>query len=352
LKNKAEDLDIPYLELFIDRYSNPNHAKNKIVNFAGWCKEEYDKNILEINMTEFKFIWNNYIKNRPGRKDTKIGKSAKKIWFNYINQYYEVIDSLKEQFEKEKRELDPLLKCYYSPIPPKKLFTITGKSNSFEDLETPEELLTIERVRFLVKKFYYVHTQSTLNAFWELELYLAFQMIIYSGARISEVCHLEFKNIDLKNRWFITTVKSKKSDKRDGVYFFPEFFVPELRYYIRHLKEEYGNNPKYFFPNKKSKKGYLTKTPLEKRLKDLKENLDLEYNTNPHAFRDFLNTKRMEMRLPKDLCTMLLNQKPKGVNPQHYLKKFNNRVHLRDLYDQYNPFREKLSPDIKSPFLL
>ena len=119
-------------------------------------------------------------------------------------------------------------------------------------------------------------------------------LVLYSGARASEVLHVELKNLDIENRWFKTTVKSRKKDKRDGIYFFPEFFIPELEKYVKKLDPE----DKYLFPQGNS---YLSIKTIDQHMRGAKQRLGIPCKTKPHAFRNFLNEQRIEMKLLKNL---------------------------------------------------
>ncbi len=129
-----------------------------------------------------------------------------------------------------------------------------------------------------------------------------------------------------------------KRDKRDGIYFFPPSFIPELQNYVKKL------NPgeKHIFPEGNS---YLTTKTLYKHMRKVKIALGLSCKTNPHAFLDFLNEQRIEMRITKEIRKILLNQKSKDVNITHYAKKFKNRIYLGSLYDKCNPFKKLVKPE-------
>ena len=83
----------------------------------------------------------------------------------------------------------------------------------------------------------------------------------------------------------------------------------------------------------------LSKKTIQDYIKKAKEVLDIKSKIHAHAFRDFINTKRLELGLfDKDRRKMLLNQTVGDVNID-YLKKYKNRVSLRELYDKYNIFK-------------
>lgn len=69
--------------------------------------------------------------------------------------------------------------------------------------------------------------------------------------------------------------------------------------------------------------------------------------TNPHIFRDFINSRREEKGATSTQRKFLINQKNPDVNINSYLKKYKNRITLRNLYDKYNPFNQDILPQPK-----
>ena len=193
----------------------------------------------------------------------------------------------------------------------------------------------MEYIEKIFKYLYYVVESD--------RIFIAMSLILYSGARVSEVAHIELKNLDLEKRWFITQIKSRKTDKREGIYFFPEFFIPEMRKYLERLKLNHPNT-KYLFPEGN---GHLHPKSLRYHMRKAKAKLGLPCHTNPHAFRDIINEQRIEMRITKEIRKILLNQTSKDVNISHYAKKFKNRIYLRDLYDKCNPFKKIVKPEVQ-----
>jgi len=312
---------IPYSNFFFDRYSISNQNKNfnRLVTITLYFKKELGKGLLEADSMDIL----NYFK----KLDQKPIKKVTKIKYRgLLSSYYSYVSKFKAKMEGDD--------SFKNPVPPSEIWDFSGKkeSLSIESIELEENVLTMEVVDKIFEYLYYVVESK--------RIFIAMSLILYSGARVSEVCHIELKNLDIKNRWFITRVKSKKSDKKDGIYFFPVFFTPELRGYITLLKEEYSN-PKYLFQEGDS---FLHPATLRKHMRRAKKALGLKVNCNPHAFRDFINTMRIEMRITKEIRKILLNQKSKDVNISHYAKKFKNRKYLRDLYDKCNPFKELIKP--------
>lgn len=322
---------IPYFEFFIERYSKSTQDQiyNKLVEFADFCKKNINKGILEVNSLDIL----KYFKDKVEKKKNYYGKPLKKDtkvkYRNLLNAYYNYVKIFKKDIEQDD--------TYKNPVPSSKTWDFKGTTSSIDNFQIIDTSLNFEAIRRIFEYLWYVVESK--------RIYYAVSLICYGGPRVSEVCHIKIKNLDVKNRWYITRIKSRATDKKDGIYFFPEFFVPELKNYINKILKKNYTNPKYLFQEGDI---YLHPKTIRKHLKDAKHRLGLECNTNPHTFRDFINTLRIEMRIPRDIRKLLLNQKSKDVNITHYAKKFKNRIHLRNLYDKCTPFfKESFRPKEK-----
>ncbi|MFX0132072.1 MAG: tyrosine-type recombinase/integrase [Candidatus Hodarchaeota archaeon] len=324
---------IPYCEDYIDTFSKSNQSQvfRILIKFTLYCEKTYNKSILDVNAKEVLFYFKNVIdkatntKGEPIKKVTKIRcRSTLKSYYDYVKEFIKKIETDKKIKHKYKE--------FKNPVPSYKIWDFAGSRYLITDILLEDNLLTMSIVKRIFTHLYYVIENP--------KVFIIMSLILYSGARVSEICHIELKNVDLENRWVITQVKSRKSEKRVGIYFFPEFFVKELKTYIIRLKTEY-QKPKYLFQQGES---FYRMGLVRHHLRRTKEALGLKCNINPHAFRDFINTLRIEMRIPRDIRKMLLNQKVSDVNIQHYAKKFKNRLHLRELYDKSNPFKELIKP--------
>jgi len=317
---------IPYLESFLNNYSESSKSRIylELVSFALYCKDNFNKGVLEIQGTEVL----SYLKNIIDEKE--VMKATKQRIRIFISAYYNYVKEFKKQIENNDFE---------SPVPSSKIFSFSGKSNPLEQINFEKTTMTIQDIKNIFAHLYYIKSYK---------LYIVIALIVFSGARISEVLNIKLKNISLKERWFITPVKSHKNNKRDGIYFFPSFFVSSMKRYIKLLKLEHENwsdSNFFLFPSRNNKP--LTPRPIQKCMSDTKEELRIKSSINPHAFRDFINTKRFEIGCNKTLRKFLINQKVKDVNPANYLKKYKNRIELRNVYDKYNPFTKSILPEPK-----
>ncbi len=239
----------------------------------------------------------------------QIARDTKRRYRTFINAYFNYVKDFKKDMEE-----DP---SFINPVPRLKIWDFTNTSIiSSVDFDIDIGLPTMEDIKKILSHIYYTKPIRT---------FIIMSLLIYTGARISEICNLELNQINLNERWIRTIVKSRKNDKKRGIYFFPQFFIPELQHYIDLLKIEY-KNPIFLFQSYNNKP-VNTKT-ISDHVKDTKDALDLKVKTNPHIYRDFLNTKRHEKGCRKAGLKFLLNQKVKDVNLNHYLKKYKNILFL------------------------
>jgi integrase len=300
------------------------------MDFALYCKKNFNKTVLEVKALEIVQYFE-VIDMRKKKDSVEITKSTKTHYRDYLRAYYKYIKGVKKDFEQVKFKI---------PIPDAKSWDFGGKETDLEDLESEGHLLTMDAIRQVL--FYFFYRKYSDYDRKPSRTFIIVCLIILTGARIREIVQVELKNFDLKHRWFVTEVKSRKVAKRDGMYFFPEFFKPELEHYLQLLTQGFPNAT-CLFENKPGK--HVSVRAVQGQLKKARDKLGLEALTNPHRFRDFLNTKRLEAGCDQSLRKFLLNQKAGDVNPDNYLKKYKNRVYLRGIYDKYNPFTEEILPE-------
>ncbi|WP_371804529.1 tyrosine-type recombinase/integrase [Candidatus Lokiarchaeum ossiferum] len=154
-------------------------------------------------------------------------------------------------------------------------------------------------------------------------------LLAYSGGRVGGLCALKINDIDLTNRTFQTQEKPTQGSTGWNRYFFPRKFKVHLESYLVQLQFE-NPDQELLFPIE-------TKT-VRKILSDYSKR-----HVNPHLFRDAINTYWMENGFGSDgLRSIMLNQKPTGVNAERYFRKYvkndkSGKARLK-LYDQYFPY--------------
>lgn len=311
---------IPHAMLYFRRFSESTIPTrfNKLVELALYLEQNFGTALLDADPEHVLMYFQEVIDPKDIKKDSKE---------NYrfaFNSYYKFIKKTLEWKDEHAR--------FKNPVPPKEIFEFSGTSSGLEALPSLEHVFTRPTLERVIKHVYYAIESS--------RIYYIVCLITYTGARVSEICHLKLKDLDIENRWLITKVKSRKNKK--GIYFFPSFFQPELRAWRSDLLDTH-EDPEYVFQSRRSRKGHVSRKVIYTHLKNTKKHLALKCKLNPHVLRDFINTKRIEMRVPKDLRKLLLNQKTE-VNIGHYFKSFRNRVYARNLYDKTCPFEKPFIP--------
>lgn len=313
---------IPYFENFMNRYAKSTYQKkrNKLIQFSLFMENEF--NITDITQVKTPHIIA-YFK-KINQKD--IIRETKKKYRIVLNSYYEYVKEIREKLEGH---------YYINPTPSLNLFDFDEKPMTLGDLETKEDIISNYDIVEKILNYLY---------FTRPPIFIIVSLLLYTGARISEVIQIQLENLDLHERFFFTKVKGKKNRNRHGVYFFPLFFVKYLVDYLDHLRIEYPKTD-FLFPSPGGS-GFISSNTVRKHLREIKNSLGLTCAINPHAFRDFINTERFDKDLNQKYRCLLLNQTPKGVNVKNYLKKYKKRKELQKIYDRTLPFPE-FKPKIK-----
>jgi integrase len=323
--NKYRDL-IPYVDDVLETYSKRSRSKyfNHLVDLALFLQEQYNTTLLEAKGTQIK----RYFKEKVDPRDIK--KSTKKLYRNYISGYYSEVKRLKKDLENDHG--------FVNPVPSNKTISFSGIDRPLE-ITLSKEYLTVDHAKQILEHIYFTRNNE--------QVFYASALIIFSGARVSEVCEVKLEKLNVEERWFINRVKSQKQNKREGIYFFPKFFQEPLKDYIAYLKQEF-NDPIYLFesPYYKNKSFHFSKRTVEKAFASARETLGIKTKASPHQFRNLLNTKRYEKNLQDADLRFLLNHKQKEVYAAHYLKNRQNRVKLRQIYDKSFPYTKDILPSV------
>jgi len=309
------DEKIPYFKDFIHRYSKEYYrqVRNKLINYILFL-ETKNKSILEADIEDVLDFFKNDINLKKVKRDTKLK------WRNVLNAYYEYVKEIKEKMEKIP---------FINPVPSLNIYPFDEKPEKIEDLEKEADLMTYPIVKKVLNYLY----------FTQKRLFIIMSLLLYTGARIKEICRIRLSHLDIEECFFYVRLKSRKYIKRTGIYHFPRFFTKYLFEWIELIKIEYPTT-KYLFPSPYLQDAHLsTKTP-RRHLSILKNTLGLTCKLNPHAFRDFINTERFDRNMNKKYRMLLLNQTPKNVNVKNYLKKYKKRKELQKVYEKTFPFPE------------
>jgi len=239
---------IPYCAQFLNEYADSTKPSvfHRIVEFGLYCKKKVKKELLHISSKEAL----NYF---TQINEKLIKKTTKQRYYYFIARYFEFVVDWKKGIEGDD--------SFKNPLPSMKLCQFKGTSLTNYDLEMNyrgPDLNSIERI--LTHIFYVVE---------DYKIFIALSLIIYSGARIREVCQIDIRNFSLKERWFKTRVKSRLSE-RWGWYFFPTFFVSVIEDYLEKRDNDFPGST-YLFPGKRS--DHLSPRTIQYHLQNAKENL-------------------------------------------------------------------------------
>lgn len=114
------------------------------------------------------------------------------------------------------------------------------------------------------------------------------ELLLATGMRISELCHIEQVNINLNTG---TLKINGKGSKERNLYINIEPVIKILKRYVELYKEELKNN-KYFFMNKIGER--LSEQSVRYFLTTLETNLELSVKLTPHMFRHTFATMLLE----------------------------------------------------------
>ncbi|MHA1869570.1 MAG: tyrosine-type recombinase/integrase [Promethearchaeota archaeon] len=150
--------------------------------------------------------------------------------------------------------------------------------------------------------------------------YIWFSLLIFSGCRVGGLCNLIIKDIDFKQDIFQTQEKKTSASSGFNRYFLPHNFMDELKVYI--LRKQLGKDAKL-----------CPITPKQVRIRLRR----YRHQWWPHLFRHTLRVQWHLAGMPDTEAEMLLNHKVKNIQ-EVYLQQLNNIDHLRGIYDRYFPY--------------
>jgi integrase len=304
---------LSYIDQFLDRYSTGGSRRlieGRLLHFTEFLRDRFQITPIE---AKFDHVLT-FLKEDIDKRDILV--DSKNNWRSTLNIYYSFIKEIKRMQDES----------YLNPVPASLIFEFSEKELTTADIEQKHDYIedyeTIERI-------------LNYAYFTSKRLFIVISLLLYTGARISEILSIKLKNLDLKERYFLTEIKGK--GRRFGIYFLPKFFIRYLREWIQYKKYDCPHT-EFLFPSSDRGRDYIHPATIRNDLSTLKQELGIESAINPHAFRDFTNTVRFEDNINRKYRKLLLNQTPRDVNPHHYLKKYKKRKELQKLYDKTFPF--------------
>lgn len=177
-----------------------------------------------------------------------------------------------------------------------------------------EEPLTAKDV---AESLNYFHNRSERD-------YIMFCLCAFTGMRVSGIVNITFDHINFEERRIETQEKRTKRSTGKNSYPIPKPFLNVFKAYVFQQQQ--------IFPGELRLFPITTKT-IREQVKFWRKKM------HPHLYRDALNTIWQEMGLDQALRSLLINQKPSGINALHYLKKYRSWKAKLEIYDQYFPFK-------------
>ncbi len=321
--------EIPHFERFLKRFSEKNRPliRNKIIFYSKVLYIKFKiSNILDADYDQIEFFLD-YINNRPIVRDNKITEKTialvtKEKWRTVINSYYAFIEKL----ANKKGSF-----TFTNRTPDSDLYLFDREAKFLVDISSNRKINYEEANRIL--SYYYFR-----GDFKDIQTFIIVSLLLYSGARINELMTLLVENISLDGRFVFNLIKRTTKVDKYGIYFFPEFFVKDLKIYIELKKREYPNNP-FLFPAPRHSGTFLSDKAVRDRLHITCKLLKISAYHTPHKFRALLNDARKKKgAAPIDRSALLMHKLP-SVEAEHYLKSLKEVIELREIYDITFPFK-------------
>jgi len=325
-----EGKEIPYLERFLKRFSERNRPliRNKIIFFSKVLNTKFKiKNILDADYDHIEFFFD-YINNRPIIRNNKmtdktISLATKEKWRSVVNSYFSYIEKL----ANKKRDFE-----FRNRTPDSDLYLFDREKRFLVDITSNRKINYKEATR--IQSYFYFR-----GDFIDIQMFNIVSLLLYTGARIHELMTLLIENISLDGRFVFNLIKRTMKVDKYGIYFYPEFFVKDLKIYLELKKRHYPNSP-YLFPTPRNPKTFLSDKAVRDRLHKACEFLNITSDHTPHKFRALLNDSRKKKgAAPIDRSALLMHKLP-SVEAEHYLKSLKEVIELREIYDATFPFKE------------
>ena len=314
-------LKIPYLSQFLKRFSNnyQRTTKNKLLYFVIWLYKT--KKIDSILDTEYDDIEQFFEEDIDKRKISLISKEK---WRLPLNSYYEFISKI---FKRKKG------KIFFNPVPDPDLYVFSSKRKTAADLILKKDLLTYEISKNILDYCY-------KNDF---QMFIIVSLLLYSGARISEIMSLNDEDFIMEHRFLFNEIKGAAKKPKFGVYFFPRFFVKYLKIYLIEKEMLYPEDI-FLFPSKVYRSKFMRTGTVREHIHKICEILKITVPHNPHKFRHLLNRERRKKGVGKMDRTLLLNHTPRDTEAKHYNEDLEAILELREIYDNTFPFPRYIKP--------
>lgn len=319
MNTEDKDMDsIPYFRNFMSRFSEASKKQyiTKISYYKSWL--ENNKQITDLLKARYEDV-EEFFRTDINKRNVKI--TTKEYWRIIINSYYEFVGKI---YKKKLR------KDFINPVPDHDLYAFdTERDVTINDLLDAGKLLDHEDANRILSHFY----------FYDFQMFIITGLLLYTGARITEIMSLLEANLNLEHCLIFNLIKRTKYKSKYGVYFFPQFFLKYIKIYLEE-KNEISPGNKHVFPSKskKGEKSYLSVRNVQSKLKKASRLLDITSNVSPHKFRKLINEERRKKGVAPLERTILLNHAPQSVEARNYLPSLKQIQELKKIYIRTFPF--------------
>ena len=314
-------IKIPYINQYLKQLSKNYQrvSRNKLLYFAIWLYETKEIiSLLDAEYDDIEQFFEEKINNRDIKLDTK------EKWRIPINSYYTFISKI---YKRKKG------KQFFNPVPDNDLYVFSSKRKTAADLVLKKELLDYEIAKQILDHCYKR----------DFQMFIIISLLLYSGARISEIMSLHNDDLKVNYRFLFNEIKGAAKKTKFGVYFFPGFFVKYLKVYLIEKEMLYPKDS-FVFPSRIYKGKFMRPGTVREHIHIICENLKITVPYTPHKFRHLLNRERRKKGAGKLDRILLLNQTPRETESKYYNEDLEAILELREIYDKSFPFPRYIKP--------
>lgn len=270
-----------------------------------------EKPFLNITMMDIQ----NYLINEIDKKEIK--KSTKNTKRYMLKAFFTFIQKTLLLYDID----------YKNPVPSKRIFQFTTNLDDIKHIEDAEiQILRINQIKKIL-----VYCKNNLG----FRDFVLIALVIFTGARISEIRTIRRKDINFKERYFQTGFvsgarKTTLHTNKGLLFFFPTSFKQFIAKYL----ESCNKCEIWLFP------GYKEKPISRAMTQDIMTKLrnEMGFHFTWHTFRRTRITEMSKMDCHLEIREMLLNHTPSSVEGQSYLKLTTKEK--RKLYDKFSPYKK------------
>ncbi len=204
-----------------------------------------------------------------------------------------------------------------------------------------KEKITLDDIKKRKKKIAYNHALKLLNYFYfeQFEMYIITGLLAWSGPRVEETVSITIQNIDFENRFIFNILKTTTQEDTYGIYFFPEFFVSDLKLYISQKDLMYPGD-EYLFPSPVIQGEYISQKTVRRKIHEACDLLKIDVKITPHRFRGLLIKNRKKKGVDPEDRKILLNHGLDSTQAKSYILDYEDFYELKEISVSSFPYPE------------